>query len=364
MDFTERGSTGALAISETFVHESLPTRVVFGAGARRRLHAELELIGATRVLAVVGPTLGRLADDVLDPVDGHVVGRFTEVAEHVPIEVAERARSTAARVDADAVVSIGGGSSTGTAKAIALTTGLPVLAVPTTYAGSEVTPMWGLTADGRKTTGTDPRVLPRVVIYDPDLTAGLPARFAAASALNAVAHCVDSLWAPWRSPVSDLIAGAGLTTLARGLRALHVDEQTTVASRHDLLYGAYLAGTAFASAGSGLHHKICHVLGGAFDLPHAMMHAIMLPHVLEFNAASAPTAAAVVADALDARDDAIAGLRAIVADAGVSGGLGDLGMPRDRIAEVADRVVEIAPADNPPVTADAIRCLLEAAWTG
>jgi alcohol dehydrogenase class IV len=338
--------------------------VVFGAGARRQLRAELDLIGATRVLAVVGPTLDHLADDVLDPLDGHVVGRFTEVAEHVPVDVAELARSTAARLEADAVVSIGGGSSTGTAKAIALTTGLPVLAVPTTYAGSEITPVWGLTTNGKKTTGTDPRVLPRVVIYDPDLTAGLPARFAAASALNAVAHCVDSLWASRRSPVSDLFAGAGLTTLARGLRALHVAKETTVVSRHDLLYGAYLAGTAFASAGSGLHHKICHVLGGAFDLPHAMTHAIVLPHVLEFNAASAPVALTIVADALDT-NDAVSGLRMLIAGAGVTGGLAELGMPRDRIAEVADRIVDIAPPDNPtPVTSDAIRSLLQAAWAG
>lgn len=364
MDLADDRAGEPVAVRGEFSYDSLPNRVVFGAGARRRLGVELERIGADRVLAVVGPTLGHLADDVLEPLGDRVVGRFTDVAEHVPLDVAERARAAAAGADADALVSIGGGSSTGTAKAIALTSGLPILAVPTTYAGSEVTPVWGLTTEGRKTTGIDQRVLPRVVIYDPDLTAGLPVRFAAASALNAVAHCVDSLWAPRHSPVSDLFAGAGLTTLARGLDAIHTEGRTTERSRYDLLYGAYLAGTAFASAGSGLHHKICHVLGGAFDLPHAMTHAIVLPHVLRFNADAAPGAVGVVARALGG-DDAVAALQALVATVGGSGGLGELGMPRDRIPEVAERVFESAPPDNPAtVTPEAMRRLLDAAWAG
>jgi maleylacetate reductase len=206
--------------------------------------------------------------------------------------------------------------------------------------------------------------MPRVVIYDPDLTAGLRASFAAASALNAVAHCVDSLWAPGRSPISDLVAGAGLSALANGLRRLTADDGMTSEVRNDLLYGAYLAGTAFATAGSGLHHKICHVLGGSLDLPHALTHAIVLPHVLAFNAPAAPEADARIAGALGV-SDSVAGLRSLNAGVGVPRGLRDLGMAQDRIDELADLVVEVAPADNPsPPTPSSIRALLHAAWTG
>ena len=201
----------------------------------------------------------------------------------MPVEVADAARKQAAAVGADAVLSVGGGSATGTAKAVALTTGLPVIAVPTTYAGSEVTPVWGLTEGERKTTGVDPRVLPRLVIYDPELTVSLPGPLSAASGLNAMAHCVDAFWAPGRNPVSALAAGEAIRVLAAAL-PLVSEDGTDVGARGDLLYGAYLAGTAFAVAGSGLHHKICHVLGGRYGLPHAQTHAIMLPYVLAFNA--------------------------------------------------------------------------------
>ena len=195
---------------------------------------------------------------------------------------------------ADAVLAIGGGSTTGVAKAVALTTRLPVVAVPTTYSGSEVTPTWGLTEDGRKTTGVDVAVLPRTVVYDPELTVSLPAGLAVASGLNAMAHCVEAMWAPRRNPVSTVVAEEGVRSLATGLSAVGTDTVGTdgggLPAATDLLRGAYLGGTAFAGAGSGLHHKLCHVLGGAFDLPHAPTHAVVLPHVLAFNAPGAPDA--------------------------------------------------------------------------
>lgn len=351
------------ADTRSFVYEALPARIVFGAGSRRSVAEEIDRLGAERVLVVSPAELKAPADEIVEPLAGRVVGSFTEVTEHVPAAVAERARAAAAAVGADALLSVGGGSSTGTAKAVALTTGLPVLAVPTTYAGSEVTPVWGLTENGRKTTGVDVRVLPQVVVYDPELTAALPAPVAAASALNAMAHCVDALWAPRRNPISDLLAGAGIAALATGLRALTTGGSTAPA-RDELLYGAYLAGSAFAVAGSGLHHKICHVLGGALDLPHAQTHAIVLPHVLAFNAAHAPAAARRIADALST-DDPVAALRSLAAAAAVPQGLRDLGMPHDRIDEIAELVAEIAPADNPrPPTSAAVRALIDAAWTG
>ena len=347
----------------SFVHDALPGRIVFGAGSRTRLADEFELLGAERILMIVTPSLAPIADDLAAPLQARTVGRFTDVREHVPTTIAAQARDLAAGLGADALLSIGGGSSTGTAKAVALTSGLPVVAVPTTYAGSEVTPVWGLTESGRKTTGIDPRVLPRVVVYDPELTTGLPLDLSAASALNAVAHCVDALWAPRRSPISDLLAGEGISALAAGVRALPAPGSRTQA-RIELLYGAYLAGSAFATAGSGLHHKVCHILGGSLDLPHAMTHAIVLPHVLAFNAPYAQDADRRVAQALGTAD-AVAGLRALASAAGVPRGLRELGMSEDQIDVISKLVVDIAPPSNPaPPTPATIRALIKSAWAG
>ncbi|PKV97666.1 maleylacetate reductase [Amycolatopsis echigonensis] len=342
-----------------FVYDTLPGRVVFGAGAARtQLAAEAEALGAKRILVVAADSETELADELCGPLAGRVTETFSAVRPHVPVEAADKARAAAA--GADLILSVGGGSTTGTAKAVALTTGLPILAVPTTYAGSEVTPVWGLTDAGRKTTGTDPRVLPRTVVYDPDLTATLPEELAVASGLNAMAHCVEAFWAPRRNPVSSAVAEDGIRHLAAGLPGSGADP----ASREELMLGAYLAGSAFAVAGSGLHHKICHVLGGAFDLPHAQTHAIVLPHVLAFNAAPAADAAARTAAALGAPDPAI-GLFELAARLGVPAGLRELGLLESDVDTVLDEILELAPADNPrPVTAAGVRTLLHAAWAG
>ncbi|MGV9296643.1 maleylacetate reductase [Amycolatopsis sp. NPDC003676] len=336
-----------------FTYEALPGRVIFGSGtAREQLAAEVEALGAKKILTIAAGSEADLAAELCEPFADRIAATFTEVRPHVPTEVAEQAR--AAAEGADLVLSVGGGSTTGTAKAVALTTGLPILAVPTTYAGSEVTPVWGLTESGRKTTGVDPRVLPRTVVYDPDLTRTLPVELAVASGLNAMAHCVEALWAPRRNPVSSAIAEDGIRHLARGL--------TNPAAREELLLGAYLAGSAFAVAGSGLHHKICHALGGAFDLPHAQTHAIVLPYVLAFNAPHAADAASRIARALGVSDP-VAGLHQLGARLGIPAGLRELGMTESDVDTVLG--VIHAPADNPrPVTIAGLRSLLYAAWAG
>ncbi|MGW5863251.1 maleylacetate reductase [Streptomyces sp. NPDC055239] len=346
----------------TFTYDALPGRVVFGPGvARRALLDEIDAFGARRILLIAAGSETGLARELCAPFADRVAATFTEVRPHVPVEVAERAR--AAAVGADLVLCVGGGSTTGTAKAVALTTGLPIVAVPTTYAGSEVTPVWGLTEGTRKTTGTDPRVLPRTVVYDPDLTLTLPAALSVASGLNAMAHCVEAFWAPRRNPVSSTVAEDGIRHLAVGLPAVAADP-TDGDARTELLLGAYLAGSAFAVAGSGLHHKICHVLGGAFDLPHAQTHAIVLPHVLAFNSADAPEAAARIAAALGKPDPAC-GLHELGAKLGVPTGLRELGLGEGDIDTVLDDILALAPADNPrAVTADGLRELVHAAWAG
>jgi alcohol dehydrogenase class IV len=346
----------------TFRYESRPQGVVFGAGAARsQLRPEVERLGARRVLLIAAAGERSLAAELT--ADLPVAATFTDIRPHVPVEVAAAARRVAADARADLLLCVGGGSTTGTAKAVALETGLPILAVPTTYAGSEATPVWGLTEAGRKTTGTDARVLPRVVVYDPELTLSLPAGLTVASGLNAMAHCVDSLWAPDANPVAAAMAAAGIRALAAGLPAVRKDG-ADVAARADTLAAAYLSAVAFASAGSGLHHKICHVLGGAFDLPHAETHAVVLPHVAAFNVPAAPDAAAAIAGALGVTD-AVAGLADLYAGLEAPRALRDLGMPESGIAAAAGLVAAAAPASNPrPVTRDDAERLLRRAWEG
>jgi maleylacetate reductase len=349
---------------QPFTYDALPGRVVFGPGtARAGLAQEVGRLGASRLLLITTPRAAELARELAAPLGGQLAGLFTGVQEHVPAGVAEAAREQAARTGADAVLSIGGGSATGTAKAVALTTGLPVIAVPTTYAGSEVTPVWGLTEGERKTTGRDPRVLPRVVIYDPELTRSLPPGLTAASGLNALAHCAEAFWAPGRNPVTALAAAEGVRVLAHAL-PLAVKDGADLAARSDLLYGAYLAGTAFGTAGAGLHHKICHVLGGRFGLPHAQTHAIVLPYVLAVNLPGAPEAAARISQALDSADPA-AEVQALAARLGLPGALRDIGLREDQLDEAARLIEPVVPADNPvPIGPAELRTLLRAAWAG
>ena len=354
---------------EPFARDTLPGRVVFGAGAARTaLAGEVARLGVSRLLLIPSGSEQSAARELFAPLADRIAGTFTGVRPHVPVEVADAARKQAAAVGADAILSLGGGSATGTAKAVALTTGLPVIAVPTTYAGSEVTPVWGLTEGDRKTTGVDARVLPRLVIYDPELTVSLPGPVSAASGLNAMAHCVEAFWAPGRNPVSSLTAGEAIRVLATALPAVLRDGADADA-RGDLLYGAYLAGTTFAVTGSGLHHKICHILGGRYDLPHAQTHAIMLPYVLAFNAPGAPDAARQIGQALAgaglAGADPAATLQRLAGQLGLPRGLREIGFGEDQIAEAARLIEPVVPADNPvPADTAALQALLRRAWAG
>lgn len=345
-----------------FDHETLAQRVLFGSGeARRLLAGEVERLGASSAMVIAAASESGLAAEVTAGLP--VARRHADVAMHVPVETAERARAAAAEAGADLLVSVGGGSTTGLAKAVALTSGLPIVAVPTTYAGSEATAVWGLTRDGRKTTGTDPRVLPRSVVYDATLTLSLPADLSVASGLNALAHCVDSMWAPRSDPIDRALAAEGIAALAAGLPAI-VRDPGGLAGRERTLYAAYLAAVAFSSAGSGLHHKICHVLGGAFDLPHAQTHAVVLPHVLALNAAAAPEHERRIAAAFGA-PSAVEGLARLRAAVDAPRALRDYGLAERDLAGVVDDILAAAPPDNPaPVTPGVIATLLHAAWEG
>jgi alcohol dehydrogenase class IV len=345
-----------------FVHEMHEQRVVFGTGsARTQLSDEVHRLKSRRVLLVAAKGQRALAEELTRGLP--MVGVVDQVRMHVPIEVAVAARRQADDLRADLLLSIGGGSTLGTAKAVALTSGLPVLAVPTTYAGSEATPVWGVTDAGRKATGTDARVLPRTVVYDPELSVTLPVGLSVASGLNALAHGVDSQWAPQADPINRALALEGVRALSAGLRLVHADP-ADLAGRSQCLYGCYLAALGFASAGAGLHHKICHVLGGSWDLPHAETHAVVLPHVLAWNAASAPEAAAAIAAALGTKK-ALEGLLDLEDELEAPTSLRELGLPDSALPQAARLVVEAAPEDNPrPVDATLAEELLRGAWLG
>lgn len=350
-----------------FSYDSLARRVVFGAGAARHgLRAEVERLGAERLLLITTERARGLVAELTAPFAARVAATFTAVRQHVPVANAEQARAAAADAGADALLCVGGGSTTGTAKAVAVTTGLPIIAVPTTYSGSEITPAWGTTEGGRKTVGVDPAVAPRVVVYDPELTASMAADLAAASGLNAMAHCVEAFWGPRRNPVSTVLAEEGVRALGDGLRGLAAGPSgdAHTAAHGDLLYGAYLAGEALAGAGHGLHHKICHALGGAFDLPHAQTHAIVLPHVLAANAPGAPDAVERISRALGVADP-VAGLTALGRALGIPPGLAAVGLRREQVDEAAAILAPAVPAENPvPIDVEGLRALLRAAWAG
>ena len=264
---------------QPFSYSPNPSRVIFGAGSIAQLVAEIERLGASRALVLSTPEQVESARRVADLLGSRAAGIYPHAVMHVPIETARHARAEALRLDADCAVAIGGGSTTGLGKAIALESGLPVIAIPTTYAGSEMTPIWGLTEDGVKKTGRDARVLPRTVLYDPELTLSLPFGTTVTSAFNAIAHAAEGLYAHDGNPIVSLMAEEGIRAAVASLPALAADAHDLEA-RTDALYGAWLCGSVLGSVAMGLHHKLCHTLGGTFNLPHAEVHAVMLPHAL------------------------------------------------------------------------------------
>jgi alcohol dehydrogenase class IV len=346
-----------------FSFEAHLPRVVFGAGRLASLGEELERLGARRALVLCSPEQVALANDVAARLAGRCAGVFPGAVMHVPIESARSAREQARALGADCAIAVGGGSTTGLGKAIALESGLPIVAVPTTYAGSEMTPIYGLTEGGEKKTGRDPRVLPRTVVYDPELTLGLPADLSVTSGLNAIAHACEGLYALDANPVISLMAEAGIRALATALPRL-VAAPADLAARGDALYGAWLCGAVLGHVAMGLHHKLCHTLGGSFNLPHAATHTVMLPHALAYNAAAAPAAMAAIQRALGSTQSAPLALYDLAVALGAPTSLRAIGMPESGLDRVADLAVA-KPYPNPrPLERDPLRALLQRAWEG
>jgi maleylacetate reductase len=345
-----------------FVYSASPVRVVFGAGTLARLAEELDRLGAKRALLLSTP--GRAADArrLARSLGARVAGTYDKAAMHVPLALAEDARRAAREAGADCCIAFGGGSTTGLAKAIALTEALPIVAVPTTYSGSEMTPVYGLTEGGLKKTGRDARVLPKTVIYDPELTLGLPPATSAASGMNAIAHCVEALYAHDGNPIVSLMAEEGIRALVAALPVL-VRDTRNLEARSEALYGAWLAGAVLGQASVGLHHKLCHTLGGSFNLPHAETHSILLPHSARYNRDAAPEAMARAARALGA-SDAPGALYDLELKLNLEMRLSAIGL-RETDLERAAGIACASPYPNPrPVERAGVLALLRAAYEG
>ena len=345
-----------------FVHDARTPRIVFGAGARSRIAAECERLGMERALAVCTPGRQNLVAELEQLADGIIGGVFAHAKQHVPTIDLDAARAEEISARADGYLAIGGGSATGFAKALALQSGLPIIVLPTTYSGSEMTPVWGITEGGRKITGRDDRVLPRTVIYDAELTLTLPPRLAGASGLNAIAHCVWALGAPDANPLSSLFAEEGIRAMALALPAI-ARAPEDIAARSEAMYGACLSGLALAATRMGLHHRLAHLLGGTFGLSHAETHAVLLPHTVSRAGPDAREALVRVARALDAAD-AARGLYDLAGRIGVPRTLRELGMREERIPQAAAAAAAME-RDRDGAWSEAVLLeLLQAAYVG
>jgi maleylacetate reductase len=345
-----------------FVYTANPSRVIFGPGSRASVGEELERLGIERAIVISTPDLSALAAEVAKLIGGRAGIMYPGAVQHTPVEVTDSALMALSSVRADGCLAIGGGSTTGLAKAIAYRTDLPQVVIPTTFAGSEMTPILGQTEAGRKTTLTDPKVLPETVIYDPELTATMPGFIAGPSGLNAIAHAVEALYAKDRNPITSMMAEASIQALGGALPTL-MDDPTNIASHSEALYGAWLAGVCLGTVGMAIHHKICHTLGGTFNLNHADIHALMIPYTAAYNREAAPEAMARIACALGT-EDGPGGIYQLTRRVAAKRSLAEMGLTEADLDKAADIALQ-NPYYNPrPVTREGVRDMLQAAFEG
>lgn len=345
-----------------FIYTAQPSRVIFGNGALAQLSEEINAMGAKKALVLSTPEQRASAQKIADLLGSHAVGIFDRAVMHVPIETAREARAVARQLGADCAVAIGGGSTIGLGKAIAMESGLPILAIPTTYAGSEMTPIFGITEAGIKKTGRDLRVLPRTVIYDPELSQSLPVGLSVTSGINAIAHAAEGLYAVDGNPIMSLMAEEGIAAISRALPQIR-QQSDQMTARSDALYGAWLCGTVLGHVGMALHHKLCHTLGGSFNLPHAETHTIVLSHALAYNAKAAPQAMARIARALQV-DFAPQGIYELALHNGAPVALKDIGMREQDLDKACDIALQNQYPNPRPLERSALRLLLQNAFDG
>jgi maleylacetate reductase len=244
---------------------------------------------------------GGWVEKIESNLDEKLVAIFDRVQPHVQDVQVQEALALAQEINADAVIGVGGGSPIGMAKATGFQLQLPIVAIPNTYAGSEMTPVYGITHTNenppRKVTVNDPKITPRLVIYDPELTLDLPPELTASTGINALAHCIEALYSKTRNPLSTAAATKGVQHIHNSLFRCFQDGKN-IEARTEMLLGAHLAGFSLASVSMGLHHGLCHLLGGTANVPHGIANAIILPHAIGFNADATATQLIPAAEAL------------------------------------------------------------------
>lgn len=348
---------------QSFVYNALPSRVIFGSGTIAQLADEIRALGASRALVLTTQHQQREGEHLCQQLGNLAVGLYANATMHTPVEVTKDALAVVTSTRADCVVALGGGSTIGLGKAIALNTDLPQIVIPTTYAGSEATPIIGQTENGLKTTQRTLKVLPEVVLYDVDLSLTLPLNITVTSGLNAIAHAVEALYSKDANPLISQLAEQGIAALAGALPRIHKNPEDRDA-RSDALFGAWACGVCLGAVGMSIHHKLCHTLGGSFNLPHAETHSIVLPHATAYNASAAPEAMARICRALGGVSDAAGGLYDLAASLGAPTRLEQIGLREQDLP----RAVEIAcssPYWNPrPIEAQGIKQLLDNAFFG
>jgi len=337
-------------------------RIVFATGALGRVADEVALLNKQRILLISDESAARPAAHLKSELGTLVIQSIDNVVMHVPDEFSSPIANTARNQDIDLVLTIGGGSATGLGKIIALDCSIDLMAIPSTYAGSEMTSIWGRTASNKKVTGRNAAVLPKTTIYDPELTYSLPHSISVNSGMNAIAHAVEALYAPEVNAEIKTAALEGITIFASGLRKLTADIND-ISARSDLFRGSMLCGFSLNNATMGIHHKICHTLGGMFDLPHAPMHSAVLPWAVQYNQNFAKVQLDEVADALSAKT-AAQGIWDLANEVGAQTSLKAIGYPIDKSEEVAD-VISSATYVNPrPFNRNALVDLLSNAYGG
>lgn len=352
-----------------FEYNANAGRVIFGSGSIKKLPDEIRRLKFSSPLLLTTPRQANLIDlleSVLNSSSPSIkpAGTFTKATMHTPYHITQEALSYVQTITADCIVSIGGGSSTGLGKAISFNTGLPHISIPTTYAGSEMTATLGETKDGHKTTTHDRKILPGTVIYDVDLTLSLPAPISATSGVNAIAHGVEALYAPNGNPITNLLALEGIKALAESLPEI-IQDPTCQPAREKAQYGAWLCGSCLGTVKMCLHHKLCHVLGGSLDLPHAETHTVVLPHALSYNAPAIPGAMAKLASVLPGSGgDAIKGLNALLERLRVKRGLKEFGMREEDVQRAAEIAVENPYANPRQVELELVKELIRRCWAG
>jgi alcohol dehydrogenase class IV len=366
----------------SWTHTGSAQQIVFGDGALHQLGELLRAVGVRKVLLVT--TAGRAASDegaqVTRALGRSLESTFAEVSSHAPTPMVQAAVRQARRDGVDGIVSFGGGSCADTAKAVCFFTEaeqgtpgasyadrpvLPHISIPTTYSGAELTGFFGMTdpATRQKSGGGGPTVVPIAALYDPKLTQSTPARVSAETGMNALAHCVETAWSPYRTPEAEAIALAGAARIVDALPRV-VDDPDDLAARAAMLTGAILAGRGLQNAAMGVHHGLAQLVGGRTGISHGLANAIILSHAIDFNADAVPRELYRIGTALGDPDDPAGAVRRLLARLDLPDRLSDVGVDEEDLDVVA-RLSQSSHSvrTNPrPVSEEDARAVLEAAY--